>query len=313
MPIKRIRDLTPVTPYDDLYVAAEGETGPTVRVALRSDALPYSTGTVYKSTVRNGADELHYVQLIGPYAGTQVWTRICAFSLDNPGKAVRVLFALSRVRVIEAGTPQIHAYVARPSSGPVQIRLGVVDPVPKQNITVRLVGDDTTYSYSLWVLTLGNPALAGHIWTNISNISYPMDTSSTAPTGPVVVDWATAPQANIISLGSIVAQSLSPASGYIRWDNGWQEAWATVSSDSFSAQTGSGTYTAPYRRTYVWTYPAAFAEAPTIQAVANTADNGSVVLNASTVGSTSATVVAKYPTNNATFTAQLYAVGRWRT
>jgi hypothetical protein len=78
------------------------------------------------------------------------------------------------------------------------------------------------------------------------------DSAPTPVSGRLYLEWATATvDQTLLGPGHIVAASRTATGGYVRYDNGIQIAWATIT-------VGSGT----------WTYPAAFASTPQVQATA---------------------------------------------
>jgi hypothetical protein len=208
----------------------------------------------------------------------------------------------------------VYFSIGRFGDGSVGLYIGVVPGLNWPQVTdAIIVGDSATGLYELWVYGTTLDSVEYHILENAVSITYgPWANSTSEPTGAHTLKWSTAPASQTLAYGYIVAQSLSPTSGYVRWDNGVQVAWARVGSSSFGAESGTGTLTDPYRRSYTWTYPAAFAETPVVQATIETTSAGIAIANVSAAGSTGATVVAKYGASGIGFTAQLYAVGRWR-
>jgi len=113
--------------------------------------------------------------------------------------------------------------------------------------------------------------------------------------GGLYVDWNTAPfPQTFLGPGYIVAASRGPNSGYIRYDNGVQTCWSTVN-------IGSDT----------WTFPAAFASAPQVQATAEASAPHLV-----TITSVSPTGVGVLRTDlsgtTQSGTVHLYAIGLWK-
>jgi hypothetical protein len=113
--------------------------------------------------------------------------------------------------------------------------------------------------------------------------------------GYVYLEWATAlPNQLFPGPGYIVAASRGPTSGYIRYDNGVQVCWATIT-------VGSGS----------WTFPAAFASTPQVQA---TAQDSAPRLATITSVSTTAAGVLRTDLSGATQSGivHLYAIGLWK-
>jgi hypothetical protein len=94
--------------------------------------------------------------------------------------------------------------------------------------------------------------------------------------------------------GYIVAASRGTTSGYVRYDNGIQIAWATIT-------VGSGT----------WTYPAAFASTPQVQATAQ--DTAPRLVTITSV-STTAVGILRTDLSGTTQsgTVHLWAIGLWK-
>ncbi|RTH00925.1 hypothetical protein CSW50_10060 [Thermus scotoductus] len=209
----------------------------------------------------------------------------------------------------------VYFSIGRLGDGSVGLYIGVVPGSKWPQVTdAIIVGDSATGLYDLWVYGSTLESVEYHIVENAVSLTYGLFTRSTSePTGPHVLRWSTAPASQTLSYGYIVAQSLSPTSGYVRWDNGVQVAWARVGSGSFGAESGAGILNDPYRRSYTWTYPAAFAEAPTVQVAIETTTAALAAANVSAASSTSATVRAQYGgAPNTAFNVHIYAIGSWR-
>jgi len=113
--------------------------------------------------------------------------------------------------------------------------------------------------------------------------------------GGIYLEWddATANQ-TFPGPGYIVAASRGTTSGYIRYDNGIQVCWATITVDS-------GT----------WTYPAAFASTPRVQATAQ--DTAPRLVTITSVSTTAAGILrTDLSGNTQSGTVHLYAVGLWK-
>jgi len=121
---------------------------------------------------------------------------------------------------------------------------------------------------------------------------------NTAPTpvsGGLYLEWVTAEVGQTFpGPGNIVAAARNTSSGYVRYDNGIQIAWATITA-------GNGT----------WTFPAAFASNPQVLATAQ-----DTVPRLATITSVSTTVVGILRTDlsgtTQSGTVHLYAVGLWK-
>jgi len=135
------------------------------------------------------------------------------------------------------------------------------------------------------------------------------DLPSPAP-GRGMVQWSLA-TANRIYSGRIVSVGSNSNGSYIRFSDGTQIAQHTIPSSSFSSQLGSGTFTDPYLRLAVWAYPAAFSATPVVQVAVESTASGIVVARTTARSSTSASIRVEYANNNAAFTVNLLAIGRW--
>ena len=123
------------------------------------------------------------------------------------------------------------------------------------------------------------------------------DSAPTPVSGGLYLEWVmvTADQ-TMLGPGYIVAASRASTSGYIRYDNGIQVCWATIS-------VGSGS----------WTYPAAFASTPHVQATAETANSNPRLVTLTSVSTTAAGIL-RTDLSGATQsgTVHLWAIGLWK-
>ncbi len=121
------------------------------------------------------------------------------------------------------------------------------------------------------------------------------DTAPTPASGRLHLEWATATAGQtLLGPGYIVAASRTPTSGYIRYDNGIQVCWATIT-------LGSGT----------WTYPAAFASTPRVLATAQ--DTAPRLATITSVSTTAAGVLrTDLSGNTQSGTVHLWAIGLWK-
>ena len=317
MATKRIIDLPQVPPAEGLSIPVDSATGSTGRVLLGPTGVPAVIGSQFgvNAAIGGGKTRFHLAKL--PQSSVLTWKRVLSVNIGTTNwLGTRGWLYLGREGEGPFSISTVAFSIGRQGNGSVALHIGVVPGLTFPLVTdATIVGDPATGLYELWVygdwLTFGS--VEYHIVENISSITYgPFTESSSEPTGVQVLKWSTAPASQTLSYGYIVAQSLSPTSGYIRWDNGVQVAWARVGSGSFGSQSGGGGMTDPYLRQYIWTYPATFAEVPTVQATIETASVGVALANVYNVGSTSATVWAKYGVSGASFTAHICAVGRWR-
>jgi hypothetical protein len=121
------------------------------------------------------------------------------------------------------------------------------------------------------------------------------DTPPAPISGGVYLEWATATVGQTFpGAGNIVAASRGPTSGYIRYDNGVQVCWATIT-------VGSGS----------WTFPAAFASTPQVQATAQ--DSAPRLATITSVSTTAAGVLRTDLSGAAqSGTVHLWAIGLWK-
>jgi hypothetical protein len=150
----------------------------------------------------------------------------------------------------------------------------------------------------------GNVYVSGVVGSSMGDVeltpygdvaSLVQDTAPTPISGGLYLEWATATvNQTLLGPGNIVAASRGATSGYIRYDNGIQIAWATIT-------VGSGS----------WTYPAAFASAPQVQATAqDTAPRLAIITSVSPT----AAGVLRTDLSGATQsgTVYLWAIGLWK-
>jgi len=121
------------------------------------------------------------------------------------------------------------------------------------------------------------------------------DSPPTATSGGLYLEWLTSAVSQTFpGPGNIVAASRTPTSGYIRYDNGVQVAWATIN-------IGSGT----------WTYPAAFASTPQVLATAQ--DSAPRLVTITSVSTTTAGILrTDLSGNTQSGTVHLWAIGLWK-
>ncbi len=316
MATKRIKDLPLVSPAEGLSIPVDPATGSTGRVPLGPTGVPAVIEGQFGVNANDLGLRVRFNLARIPLVAGNAWRRVLSVDIGTANyRGARGWLYLGRSAEEPASTSVGYFSIGRWGDGSVALHIGVVPGLNRPQVAdAIIVGDSATGLYELWVYGTTLDSVEYHIIENGVSLTYgPWASSASEPTGAHVLKWSTAPLSQILAYGNIVAQSLSPTGGYVRWDNGVQVAWARVGSSSFGAESGTGTLTDPYRRSYTWAYPAAFAEAPVVQATIETTSAGIAIVNASAVGSTSATVVAKYGASGIGFTAQLYAVGRWRT
>jgi len=160
-----------------------------------------------------------------------------------------------------------------------------------------------TNDYELWAKVLAsNIYVNGIVGTNSGGVEIPpygLVTYQDSPPTPIAdgiyLAWATATvNQTFTGPGYIVAAIRTPTSGYIRYDNGIQVCWATVT-------IGSGS----------WTFPAAFASTPQVQATAQ--DTAPRLVTITSVSTTAAGVLrTDLSGNTQSGTVHLWAIGLWK-
>ncbi len=167
---------------------------------------------------------------------------------------------------------------------------------------VVLVQTDAS-NYELWIkVPTPHIYVSGVVGTNSGNVEITpygtvayFDYHPNPIAGGVYLHWSIAPVAQTFpGPGYIVATSRTPTSGYIRYDNGAQVAWGTIT-------VGSGT----------WTFPAAFASTPRVLATAQ--DTAPRLATITSVSTTAAGVLrTDLLGNTQSGTVHLWAIGLWK-
>jgi hypothetical protein len=169
---------------------------------------------------------------------------------------------------------------------------------------VILVQTDTN-TIELWAyFPWGNVYVSGVVGSSLGEIELTpygtvtdlvQDDAPTPASGGLYLEWNTATVGQTFpGPGYIVAASRGATSGYIRYDNGIQIAWATIS-------VGSGS----------WTYPAAFASTPQVQAAAQ--DTAPRLVTITSVSTTAAGVLrTDLSGTTQSGTVHLWAIGLWK-
>jgi hypothetical protein len=172
-------------------------------------------------------------------------------------------------------------------------------------ITNAILLQTNANTLELWAyFPWGNVYVSGVVGSSMGDIELTpygnvtdlvQDDAPTPVSGGLYLEWATATvEQTLLGPGYIVSASRTPTSGYIRYDNGIQVCWATIT-------VGNGT----------WTYPAAFASTPQVLA---TAQNSAPRLATITSVSTTAAGVLRTDLSGATQsgTVHLWAIGLWK-
>jgi hypothetical protein len=307
---KRIRDLSALTPTTGDYVAIDRPGGSTGRASVAADLTPNTLALRNaQGSVEDGASDsgLVVVRIGGIYrwGDPDKWFRLATwngFSGDWRG-----LFAdLTIRRLANDGVgARLRASLRTDGSGALgNPTLSLA--IDQHNIVQNAVLIQTAPNViELWALfPAGNIYVEGVIGANAGtptptpygNVESIVQNAPPAPvSGGINLQWsAAAVGQTFLGPGYIAAASRSATSGYVRYDNGIQICWATIT-------VGSGT----------WTYPAAFASTPQVLA---TAQDGPPRLATITSVSTTAAGILRTNLSAATLpgTVHLWAIGLWK-
>ncbi|WP_243028571.1 hypothetical protein [Thermus albus] len=317
VPLKRIRELPLGSAAEGLFVSAEGTTGDTVRVPLGPASIPIVEGSTYAVQV----ETVQSILLRWPLFIGLKWIKILGINIGTTNyRGARGLIWMAREGAEGPYSPTMAVFhVGRNGNGTVALRVGLYGAAAINSTfqnslqDIAIVGDPATGLYEIWVQALTTHTMQATIWRD-SNVTVTIPSTlapqDAAPTGAQTAFWSGSSQSVVLPYGTVVSQNLSPSNGHIRLDNGMQLAWCEVASSAFAAQTGSGTFTAPYTRAYTWTYPAAFAEPPIVQATIDCSGMGAARISSRTA--TSVQLIAQYASNGMAFNIHAYALGRWR-
>jgi len=154
-------------------------------------------------------------------------------------------------------------------------------------ITNAALVQTAPYVVELWVYSLTRVVyVQGAVATNAESVTlspYGTISGQVAPPSPIpgglYLEWNSATTHQTFpGPGNIVEASINASSGYVRYDNGMQIAWASHDPESFgSVLTGADTN---YKfRVKTWVFPAAFAAAPVVIACGDVARTGVDVIN----------------------------------
>jgi hypothetical protein len=310
---KRIRDLTALTPATGDYVAIDRPGGATGRATIATDPIPNTLvarnaqGTIQEGTVYDVIKTLNlrgvyvwdpalsfkwvplvrWTGFVGPYNGLFADLRIARVHETSLGSRLRVKVSTDQnASVYDQVISLAHDFdVVVGNAVLVQPAVGVFELwayVPYTDIYVDgLAGTDE-----------GDITI-----TPYGEISPLVQNSPPPPmSGGIYLEWQSAlPHQTFLGPGYIVAAGRNSTSGYVRYDNSVQVAWATIT-------VGSGS----------WTYPAAFASAPRVVATAEASGVPRVV----TITSVSTTAAGLLRTdlsgNTQSGTVHLWAIGLWK-
>jgi hypothetical protein len=172
-------------------------------------------------------------------------------------------------------------------------------------ITNAVLVQVDTDTYELWAhFHVGFDHVSGMVGATTGTVevtpygdveSIVRDTPPTPVSDGLYLEWAAATVSQIFpGPGYIVAAGRGTSSGYVRYDNGIQICWATIS-------VGSGS----------WTYPAAFASTPQVQATAQ--DTAPRLATITSVSTTAAGVLrTDLSGTTQSGTVHLWAIGLWK-
>ena len=169
------------------------------------------------------------------------------------------------------------------------------------NAIVRETSDGV---YELWILCSGDIYVEGVLGTITGQITLTpygnasgstQDTTPAEEPGRFYLEWNSVSVGQMfVGPGHIVSASRGITSGYIRYDNGIQVCWATIT-------VGSGT----------WTYPAAFASTPQVLATAQ--DSAPRLVTITSVSTTAAGILRTDLSGTMqSGTVHLWAIGLWK-
>jgi len=314
---KRIRDLTALTPATGDYVAIDRPGGATGRATIAATPTPNTVALRNaQGVVLNGisipANTVLTANGAYQFGGVNKWLKIAQWTgifgshkglfadlyivrLGEHNLGTRIRARLGRIRDGSLFRPMLslaNDYIVASDSGVIK------------NAILLEKSDGT---YELWLLAdLGPIYVSGVVGvsgtdTNLELTPYG-DVSSlvedSAPTSVpdrLYLEWTTVTKdQTLFGPGYIVVGSRTPTWGYIRYDNGIQVCWATIT-------VGSG----------IWTFPAAFASTPQVQATAQ--DSNPRLATITSVSTTAAGVLRTDLSGATQFgTVHLWAIGLWK-
>jgi len=307
---KRIRDLTALTPATGDYVAIDRPGGATGRASI--SATPTSNTLALRNAqgaVQDGAVQSHLrvLKAGGLYLWTtsNKWLRLVRWTVGSIG--YRGAFAdlyIHRTRDQNIGA-RLRAKIATDSSG--ALTNPIISLASDHDIIVAnaILLQTSANTLELWgYFPWGDVYVSGVVGSSLGDIELTpygtvsdlvQDDAPTPVSGGLYLEWATAPvDKTLLGPGNIVAASRGTTSGYVRYDNGIQICWATIT-------IGSGT----------WTYPAAFASTPRVLATAQ--DTAPRLVTITSVSTTAAGVLrTDLSGNTQSGTVHLWAIGLWK-
>jgi hypothetical protein len=246
----------------------------------------------------------------GSYAwnGTNKWLPLVSWAGQLAGDSRGIFADLYITRVSDQSIGgRLRVALGLDSSNNITAeRISIANDSPASVILNAALVQTSSDEYTLWVQISAGYVIyvRGTVGTRIGAVSLLpygdvssaiQDTPPSPASGLYYLDWNTAAVGQTFpGPGHIAAASRNASSGYIRYDNGIQIAWATIT-------IGNGS----------WTYPAAFASTPQVQA---TAQDSAPRLATITSVSTTAAGVLRTDLSGTTQsgTVHLWAIGLWK-
>jgi hypothetical protein len=307
---KRIRDLTALTPATGDFVAIDRPGGATGRASIAADPTPNTLVLRNaQGSIRDGATLYHLrvFRVGGLYSWftSNKWFRLVRWT-EISGN-YRVAFAdlyLHRVHDFGIGS-RLRVRVSTDINGALTSPAISVANDHYAIITNAILLQTDANTLELWAyFPWGNVYVTGVVGSGLGDIELTpygsvtdlvQDDAPTPVSGGLYLEWATATVGQtLLGPGHIVSASRTPTSGYVRYDNGIQIAWATIT-------VGSGT----------WTFPAAFASTPRVLATAQ--DSAPRLVTLTSVSTTAAGVLrTDLAGNTQSGAVHLWAIGLWK-
>jgi len=308
---KRIRDLTALTPATGDFVAIDRPSGSTGRASIAVDPIPNTLalrnaqGTLEEGAVHGPLKVRKFGGIYQWLTGNNKWVPLVKWNGFSGNW--RGLFAdLQITRLFEAniGT-RLRVKVGTDGTGTFYSPAISIAHDGNAIATNAVLVQTNADTLELWAfIPLSGVYVHGEAGTTIGTIEKTpygdiSDLVQDSPPDPIAggfrLEWATATtNQTLLGPGYIVAGARNATSGYIRYDNGIQVCWATIT-------VGSGT----------WTFPAAFASVPHVLATA--LDSAPRLV---TITSVSATAAGVLRTNlsgaTQSGTVHLWAIGLWK-
>jgi hypothetical protein len=236
------------------------------------------------------------------FGGTK-WFRLATwFGFSG---SYRGIFADLRIKKMSGSSSGTLRFRATPGSTS-DVFISVSNNTRYTLIHNAIVRETSDGGYELWILCSGDIYVEGVLGTITGQITLTpygeasdstQDTTPAEEPGKFYLEWDLVQIGQtFVGPGHIVAASRSASSGYIRYDNGVQVAWGTIN-------VGNGT----------WTFPAAFASPPQVQATAETTNAAPRVVTLTDVSTAAVGILRTDLSGNVqSGIVHLYAVGLWK-